>query len=204
MHENTFSHYWKIAHVLHLFKNDDPSFISNYRPVYLLSCVSKIMERVIFKHVYIYFHKNNLFYKYQAGFLPGHSTVFQLLETYHSIVKSIDEGKACCMVFCDLSKAFDGVWHKGLLFKLQTYGITSNIFQWFKSYLSNRKQKVMLKNLLSPCNIFNAGARQGCVLGPLLFLIYVNDVSDKMLCAGFLLMIILFNIHHTMLLKLNV
>jgi hypothetical protein len=91
-----------MAHVLPLFKKDDPSITSNYRPVYLLSCVSKIMERVIFKHVYNYFHKNDLFYKYQAGFLPDHSTVFQLIETYHSIVKSIDDGKSCCMVFCDL------------------------------------------------------------------------------------------------------
>lgn len=74
--ENSFPNYWKIAHVLPLFKKDDPSVASNYRPVSLLSCVSKIMERIIFKHVYNFFHENNLFYKYQAGFLPGHSTVF--------------------------------------------------------------------------------------------------------------------------------
>ena len=139
------------------------------------------MERVVFKHVYNYFFQYNLFYKYQAGFLPGHSTVFQLLETYHSIVKCIDEGKSCCMIFCDLSKAFDRVWHKGLLFKLQTYGVTGNLLEWFKSYLSDRKQKVMYKNLLSSSKTINAGVPQGSVLGPLLFLIYVNDVSDKML-----------------------
>ena len=91
---------WKLAHVLPLFKKDDPSVTSNYRPVSLLSCVSKIFERVVFKHVYNFFHTNNLFYKYQAGFLPGHSTVYQLLETYHTIVKSIDEGQYCCMFLC--------------------------------------------------------------------------------------------------------
>ena len=88
--ENMFPSVWKIAHVIPLFKKDDPSLVSNYRPVSLLSCVSKIMERIIFKHVYNFFHSNDLFYRYQAGFLPGHSTVYQLLETYHNIVQSIN------------------------------------------------------------------------------------------------------------------
>jgi hypothetical protein len=90
---------WKIAHVIPLFKKEDLFIASNYRPVSLLSCISKIMERIIFKYVYNYFHCNDLFYRYQAGFLPGHSTVYQLLETYHNIVQSIDDGKLCCMVF---------------------------------------------------------------------------------------------------------
>jgi hypothetical protein len=85
----------------------------------------------------------------KAGFLPGHSTVYQLLKTYHHIVQSIDDGKVCCMVFCDLSKAFDRVWHKGLIFKLQTYGITGDILQWFKSYVCSRSQRVLYKDLLS-------------------------------------------------------
>ena len=148
-----------------------------YRQDSLLSCVSKILERIFFKHVYNYFHCNNLFYKYQTGFLPGHSTVYQLIETYHNIVKNIDEGKSWCMVFCDLSKAFDRVWHEGLLFKLQTYGITGNLLQWFKEYLYNRKQKVFYKDLLSKSLKMNAGVPKGSLLGSLLFLIYVNDVA---------------------------
>ena len=100
--EKVFPSFWKLAHVIPLFKKDDPSVVSNYRPVSLLSCVSKIMERIIFKHVYNYFHCNGLFYQYQAGFLPGHSTVYQLLETYHSIVQNIDKGKLCCMVLRSL------------------------------------------------------------------------------------------------------
>ena len=147
--EKVFPSFWKLAHVIPLFKKDDPSVVSNYRPVSLLSCVSKIMERIIFKHVYNYFHCNGLFYQYQAGFLPGHSTVYQLLETYHSIVQNIDEGKLCCMVFCDLSKAFDRVWHKGLLFKLQTYGISGDLLHWFSSYLGQGSQKIMYKDQLS-------------------------------------------------------
>ena len=167
--ENMFPSFWKIAHVIPLFKKDDPSLVSNYRPVSLLSCVSKIMERIIFKHVYNYFYSNGLFYRYQAGFLPGHSTVYQLLETYHNIVQSIDEGKSCCMIFCDLSKAFDRVWHNGLIFKLQTYGIFGNLLQWFNSYLSHRSQKDMYKDRLSSKCDKSAGLHQGFVLGPLLF-----------------------------------
>ena len=142
LHRNRFSKFWKIAHVLSLFKKDDPSIKSNYRPVSLLSSVGKIMESVVFKHEYnFFFFQYYLFYKYQAGFLPDHSTVFQLLETNHSIVKCIDEGKSCCMIFCDLSNAFDRVQHKGLLFKLQTYGETGNLLEWFRSYLSDKKTK---------------------------------------------------------------
>ena len=125
-----------LENVLPLYKKDDSSDVSNYRPVSLLSCVSKIMERFIFKHLYNYFYENHLFYKYQAGFLPGHSNVYQLIDMYDHVVKALDEGKSCCMVFCDLSKAFDRVWHRGLLFKLQTYGITGNLFNWFSSYLA--------------------------------------------------------------------
>ena len=99
--ENIFHNSWKIVHVLPLFKCS--------MPVSLLSCVSKVMERVIFKYLYNYFHKHDLFYKCQAGFLQCHSTVYQLLETYHSIVQTKDDGKYCCMIFCDLSKAFDKV-----------------------------------------------------------------------------------------------
>lgn len=101
---------------------------------FFLSCISKIFKRITFKHVYNYLHSQNLFYKYRADFLPGHSTMYQLLEIYQSIVKGIDEGKFCCMVFCNL----DRVWHNGLIYKLNMYGISGNMLDWFESYLSNR------------------------------------------------------------------
>ena len=133
--------------------------------------ICHIKLQTSFKHLHNFLYSNNLFYKYQAGFLPGHSTVYKLLETYHSIAKSIDDGNHCCMIFCDLSKAFDRVWHKGLVYKLQSYGVSGPILEWFISYVSNRSQKVMYKNKFSSVGYINAGVPQGSVLGPLLFLL---------------------------------
>ena len=104
-----------------------------------------------------------------------------MVDLNHNIVKSIDEGKSFCVVFCDLSKAFDRVWHKCRLFKLETYGISGGLLDWFNSYLCNRTQKVMYKDILSSTSCIKAGVPQGSVLGPLLFLLYVNDVSENML-----------------------
>ena len=100
---------WKPAHVIAVFKKEDSSLPSNYRPISLISCVGKIMERVIYKHVYNYLHQNKLIYEYQSGFLPKHSTVHQLLEIYNSILNSLENKEANCFVFCDFSKAFDKV-----------------------------------------------------------------------------------------------
>ena len=93
-------------------------------------------------------------------FLPGHSTVIQLLETCHSIVKTKDEEKFCCMVFCDLFKVFDTVWHKGLISKLQMYGICGDLLNWFENYLCNHKQRVMYKPMFSSYRTINAGVPQ--------------------------------------------
>ena len=83
----------------------------------LLSCVGKVMERVVYKYIYNYIIENSLLYSYQSGFLPGHSTVYQLLEIYHNIFKNIDNRLSSIIVFCDISKAFDRVWHKALIKK---------------------------------------------------------------------------------------
>jgi hypothetical protein len=154
----------KTAHVLHvpLFKKEDSSLSSNYRPVSLLSCVSKIMERRILKKFIITFKVITCFINTKLVFLPGHSTVYQLIETYHNIVKKIDEGKSWCMFFCNLSKAFDAVSHSGLLFKLKTFyyffiRLCGKLLQWFESYMCDRIQKVMYKDLLSSDLTINAG-----------------------------------------------
>jgi len=159
----------------------DKSEVSNYRPVSLLSCCGKLFERLVFKNMYNYLLENSLLYKYQSGFLPNHSTTFQLIDIYHHICQTFDNKQVSCMVFCDISKAFDRVWHRGLLFKLQENGIGGNLLTWISSYLNKRSQRVVLHSTESSLRPMNAGVPQGSVLGPLLFLIYVNDIADKLL-----------------------
>ena len=116
----------------HLQKKGDKSLLSNHRPVSLLSCCGKLLERIIFKHRYnlinFFFMSNDLIYKYQsAGFLPKHSTTYRLIDIYHHICQAIDRGQLYCIVFCDISKDFDRVWHKGLLLKNMTFVIVFSL-----------------------------------------------------------------------------
>ena len=102
------------------------------------------MERCVYKHIFNYISENSLITPFQSRFIQGDSTTFQLLHTYHSFLEAVDSGKEVRVVFCDISKAFDRVWHKGLLHKLACMGISGSLLQWFQSYLSNRRQCVVL------------------------------------------------------------
>ncbi len=129
---SSFPRQWKHAHVMPLFKKGDRSLCSNYRPISLLSCLGKLFERCVFKHVYNYFHSNALLYKFQSGFIPCHSTVHQLIEINDNVCKSLDRKEYFCMFFCDISKAFDRVWHKGLVYKLSRYVFVEIFYFDFK------------------------------------------------------------------------
>ena len=181
LQEGIFPDKWKQGNLVPIFKKGEKSIPSNYRPVSLLSNLGKIQERIIFKHLYKHLYSNNLLFKYQSGFRTGHSTTYQLIDIFHHICQSFDAKQHCCMIFCDISKAFDKVWHRGLLYKLRQNGIKGKLLTWISNYLTDRKQKVQISSATSPLLTVNAGVPQGSVLGPLLFLVYVNDIAENLL-----------------------
>ena len=147
---HTYPSLWKLAHVTPIFKKGDKTVASNYRPISLISCVGKSFERILFKHVYNHLDGNSYIYKYQSEFLPGHSTVHHLIESIHNTILSLENFETSCQVFCDISKAFDRVWHRGLLLKMERYGIRGDLLLWFKSYLEKETKKCALTNLSHP------------------------------------------------------
>ena len=131
---------FKQAYVSPVHKGGDPSEISNYRPISLLSNLDKAFERLIFKYVYNHFLENNILTSFQSGFRRGDSTVNQLSYLYNTFCQALDAGKEVRAIFCDISKAFDPVWHVGIIHKLKSAGISGNLLSWFTNYLTGRKQ----------------------------------------------------------------
>ena len=168
----------KVAKVIPIFKKGDVHLPSNYRPISLLSIFNKLLEKIVYKRLYSFLDKNQILYKNQFGFRKKHSTAMALLEVIDLCYQNFDINNKVLGIYFDLQKAFDTVDHNILLHKLYNYGIRGVLYEWLKNYLTNRKQYTVVNNTSSKIGNIVCGVPQGSVLGPLLFLIYINDISN--------------------------